>query len=227
MRWVIENQIEDENMGCEKEGCKSVTKKSSTSEININDWKGYPPPTEEGFGHGKFCYFISCPDSKFPIRDYSRKEKPEPNYETRTYNYRVACNQCGIKNAQKRGINYIIFYTRYRGKKKNFVDKYLITGLFKISSKKVIDDRVAYHSRNPIYLSVEDSIELDDNIWKKWFDEPIPTNNKGSRNLRYMNKFVKKESKAMKDILDHFKNKKSKNKIHEYIREIENEGCIK
>lgn len=184
------------------------------------EWIDYPSPEDSGFGNGKFCYFISCPDSELPIRDYVYQGKPEPHYETKSYNECARCNQRGIKNACNRGISYIVFYTRYRGKKASYKNRYFITGLFPISAWRRTSNRIAYRSDNPIFLSIEDSMELDDRNWLKWFQNDFPKDLKGARNLRYMAKFVKKGSPALKDILSHFDKKASRNRIDEYVKEL-------
>lgn len=180
----------------------------------------YPSPEEEGFGHGKFCYFISCPDSELPIRDYVYEKKLEPHYETKSYNEYASCNQSAIKNAYNRGISYIIFYTRYHGIKQNYKHRYFITGLFLISAWKNVGTRIAYRSDSPIFLSIEDSIELNDKIWRKWFGTCLPKDYRGAHNLHFMAKFVKKGSSPLMGILNHFNKKNTRNKIDRYIREI-------
>lgn len=47
---------------------------------------------------------------------------------------------------------------------------------------------------------------------------------KDAHNLRFMTKFVKMDSPALIDILDHFKENGSRNKINRYIREIGKNG---
>ena len=103
-------------------------------------WVNYPLTEEKGFGHGKFCYFISCPYSELPIRNYVKKKKPEPHYEDKSYNVYASCNQRGIMNAYRKGINYLIFYTRYQGKIQKFRGEYFITGLFPISAQTTVPD---------------------------------------------------------------------------------------
>jgi hypothetical protein len=207
-------------MVCKCKPCKA--KKSDEIENTGKKIKllDYPSPDEEGFGHGKFCYFISCPGSKLPIRDYVYEGKPEPHYENKSYNECASCNQKGIKNAYDRGISYVIFYTRYRGKKENYRNRYFITGLFPISAQRDVCTRKAYMSNNPIFLSIGDSIELNDKVWQKWFKTNLPKDYRGTHNLHFMAKFVKKDSPALADILNHFKKMKNKNKIDEYINEI-------
>jgi hypothetical protein len=200
-------------MRCKHKPCEKNLNKIKNTGENI-EWSNYPSPEKSGFGKGKFCCFISCPDSELPIRDYIYEKKREPCYEEKSYNCYASCNQKGIKNARKRGISYIIFYTRYHGKKESYKNKYFITGLFRISAMKKVNTRSAYRSDAPIFLSIEDSIELNDKIWRKWFKNDLPNN------LRYMAKFVEKDSIAMRDILNHFNNMKNKNKIDDYINEI-------
>ena len=187
------------------------------------EWLKYPPPNDKKFGNAKLCYFISCPSSELPIRDYKYLKKLEPHYEKKSYNEHASCNQRGIKNAYNRGISYLIFYTRYEGKEKKYKNRYFITGLFPISAWKKINERNAYLSDNPIFLSIDDSIELNDKRWRKWFKEELPVNNRGSLNLRYMAKFINKNSLALRYILKYFRNNYHKNKINEYINEIKRE----
>lgn len=206
-------------MGCKPK--KPKCRKNRTKSQRKNTiWEKYPSPEEEEFGHGKFCYFISCPGSELPIRDYMYEEKPEPHYEEKSYNEYAPCNQRGIKNAYNRGISYIIFYTKYHGTKQNCKHRYFITGLFPISTRRNLGTRIAYRSENPIFLSIEDSIELDDKIWRKWFETYLPKDYRKAHNLHFMAKFVNMGSPALMDILNHFKKKYKKNKIDKYINEI-------
>lgn len=174
-------------MVCKSKPCK--IKKSNTienSDRNIKiKWSDYPSPEEERFGHGKFCYFISCPDSELPIRDYVYEKKAEPCYERQSYNEYAPCNQSGIRNANSRGISYIIFYTKYQGIKECYRNGYFITGLFPISAQREIDKRIAYKSTSPIFLSIEDSIELNDEVWKKWFYKDIPKDYRGCHKFAF------------------------------------------
>ncbi|KAA0008068.1 MAG: hypothetical protein FE036_02655 [Thermoplasmata archaeon] len=208
-------------------------------------WLDYPSPDENGFGYGKFCYFISCPDSKLPIRDYAREKKLEPHYEKKSYNEYAFCNQRGIRNLKNRGGSYIIFVTKYQGILAEYQDRFYITGWFPIYKWKEIDNlsrrewkrngegkviyktRIAYKSNNPIFLSIEDSIELCDEIWKKWFGTNLPKNsslNPPRPQLNYFTKFLEKDSIALNEIKNHFESKSNRNKINEYIREIKNYG---
>jgi hypothetical protein len=207
-------------MGCKRKICGK--NKVKAIEVNNVRWADYPLSKESGYGHSKFCYFISCPDSVLPIRDYLHQGKLEPSYERKSYNEYRGCNQSGIRNARNRGISYIIFYTKYQGRKENYKNRYFITGLFPISGWRKVDDRIAYRSDNPIFLSIEDSLELEltDKSWKKWFGVTLPRDKRGSHNLRYMAKFVERDSHASKDILEHFHKKKNLNKIDEYIKEL-------
>lgn len=202
--------------------CRSYKKKVKTKGTSPGKvtWKPYPSPEEKGFGNGKFCYFISCPKTKLPLRDYVYEKKLEPHYETRSYNECAKCNQRGIRKACYRGISYIIFYTRYQGKLENFRNKYFITGLFPISAWRRVSNRVAYRSEEPIFLSIQDSKEIDDKLWRRWFGKALPTDNRGAHSLRYMAKFVTKDSSAMKDVISHFDSKIDLNKIDEYIEEL-------
>lgn len=205
--------------------CRRAFKKTRLPKTNADKnetWRSYPKPDAEGFGHGKFCYFISCPDSKLPIRDFIYERKLEPHYETKSYNEYACCNQRSIKNACKRGISYIIFYTRYRGKESKYQNRYFITGLFPISHWRRIKNRIAYHSENPIFLSIQDSeeLELSEKTWRKWFKEPLPRDKKGRMNMHYMAKFVTKDSLALQEILNHFERKKEHNQIEEYVKEL-------
>ena len=205
--------------------CKrKLRKKCRSSRARSNGknaaWIQYPSPHKIGFGHGKFCYFISCPDSELPIRDYVCEEKPEPHYETKSYNEYRECNQRSIRNAKRRGISYIIFYTRYQGKTETYRNRYFITGLFPISASRKIGGRTAYYSTSPIFLSIEDSKELDDKTWRKWFGTDLPTDREGSHNLHYMTKFVEKDSLALKDIIAHFTERQKRNKLDLYVKEL-------
>jgi len=207
-------------MTCKRKTCQKE-KLGSTSGIREDArWNQYPSPNDKGFGNGKFCYFVSCPDSKLPIRDYVYEEKLEPCYERKSYNEYRECNQRGIRNAYKRGISYFIFYTRYQGKIESHRNRYFITGLFPISAWRKVSNRIAYYSEEPVLLSVEHAKELDDKLWNRWFGENLPKDKKGSHNLRYMAKFVEKDSLALKDILNHFEKKRNLNKIDEYVKEL-------
>lgn len=207
-------------MGCKRRPCKKKERKKAICVGKDVKWVNYPSADENGFGHGKFCYFISCPNSELPIRDYVYEGKLEPHYETKSYNECASCNQRGIKNANNRGISYIAFYTRYRGEKRSYRNKYFITGLFLISAWRKVSNRIAYRSDNPIFLSIEDSIELNDDLWNKWFGKDLPKDWRGAHNLHFMTKFVKKDSPALKDILDRFDKKKSRNEMDDYIKEL-------
>lgn len=203
-------------MGCKRRSCKTKESKKTKD----TKWIDYPSADEKGFGHGKFCYFLSCPSSELPIRDYVYRQKLEPHYETKSYNECLSCNQRGIRNACNRGISYILFYTKYQGKKGGYRHNYFVTGLFPISAWRRVSDRIAYRSDNPIFLSIEDSIELDDKLWRKWFGKDLPKDSRGNHNLRYMARFVEKNSSALEDILGRFDGKKSRNKIDDYIKEL-------
>jgi len=203
-------------MGCKPKSCEP--KKLEIGE-KVN-WSDYPSLGQNGFGNGKFCYFISCKFSELPIRDYVDAKKLEPRYETKSYNEYYKCNQRSIKNACRRGISYIIFYTRYRGKKEDYRNRYFITGLFPISGQRNVSNRIAYRSDNPIFLSIEDSIELNDKVWKKWFGKDLPRDHRNAHNLHFMTKFVEKGSPALMGILSHFENKKGKNKLDDYVKEL-------
>lgn len=207
-------------MSCRR-SCKKKELTKANTEENVT-WVPYPRPDTEGFGHGKFCYFISCSESKLPIRDFVYEEKLEPHYETRSYNEYACCNQIGIKSARKRGISYIIFYTKYQGKEAKYQDRYFITGLFPISDWRKVSNHIAYRSDNPIFLSIEDAeeLELNDKTWRKWFEEALPRDRKDRLNLRWMAKFVRHGSLALQEILDHFERKKEHNRIEEYIKEL-------
>ena len=228
------------NMVCRRKPCGSKRPNKIKNPGKNIKWSDYPSPEEKGVGHGKFCYFISCPDSKLPIRDYVRlKEKLEPHYEEKSYNECAFCNQSGIRNLRKRGGSYIIFVTRYKGRIAESQSKFYITGWFPICKWKEInlppDDwkynkhgeviyktRVAYKSDNPIFLSIDDSIELDNEKWKEWFGRNFPNN------LRYVTKFIRKDQyprrknknqTILEEIKNHFDamERKGKNKIKEYI----------
>ncbi|MFX1298322.1 MAG: hypothetical protein ACFFD2_26140 [Promethearchaeota archaeon] len=213
-------------MVCKKKGTK-IDKVSKSPNIKNLKWSNYPEPEGKDFGHGKFCYFISCQNSELPIRDYIKEKKPEPHYENKSYNIYASCNQRGIMNAYKMGISYFIFYTRCQGKSQKFRGKYFITGLFPIAAQTSVPDsnhgtRKAFLSDNPIYLSIEDSIKLDNKIWQKWFKESIPKDYRGAYNLHFMPKFVTRNSIALKDIMNHFNEKKTENIIDKYVNEIKN-----
>ena len=57
------------------------------------EWRNYSPLTHEG----KLCYYLCSQQSHLPIRDVLNDQgkgyKPEPNYETTTYNRYASCNQ--------------------------------------------------------------------------------------------------------------------------------------
>jgi hypothetical protein len=196
--------------------------KNENSKITL-DWKKYPDICDEGFGNAKLCYFISCSESEFPIIDYVYEQKDEPNYESKTYNYYSSCNQLGIRNAKERGINYIIFYTKYHGFKKYFENRIFITGIFPISYEKLIENRMAYKSIDPIFLSIENSFELNDEIWKEWFDMKMPRDYRwNNTNLHYYNLFLKSNSIPLKKILKHFEKYQNQNELNSYISEIKN-----
>lgn len=195
-------------------------------------WLDYPSPGKKGFGNGKICYFISCPKSERPIRDIYN-EKREPHYENQSYNEYAFCNQRGIRNLKDRGGSYIIFVARYKGKLEDYKSKIYITGWFPLSKWKKIDDlppeewkyneqreaiyktRVAYKSDNPIFLSIKDSIKLDDKKWGGWFKEGLPNN------LRYMTKFINDQNILCK-IKNYFERMESegKNATQKYIEEV-------
>ncbi len=170
-------------MACKRKPCKPKKLDRIENPGKNIKWLDYPSPDENGFGYGKFCYFISCPDSKLPIRDYVYERKLEPHYEEKSYNEYAFCNQRGIRHLKKRGGSYIIFVTKYQG-------NFYITGWFPISQYKEIPNqikhneegniiyhsRIAYKSDNPIFLSIEDSIELGDKKWKGWFGTNLPKN---------------------------------------------------
>lgn len=208
------NNNSDNSCSCNKHNTTTVIR-------NISElcWEEYPSPKESGFGHGKFCYYLSSTIADLPIR---KKEKAEPHYEDMTYNVYASCNQRSIKRAKGRGISYLIFYTRYNGNLDEYRGRYFITGLFPISAKCIItelDNRFTYLSKNLIFLSIEDSICLNNNKWQEWFDIDIPTDKHGYYNLRWMSKFVKRSSQSLIDILNHFKKNSNKNKLSEYIKE--------
>lgn len=223
-------------MGCKPK--KPKCGKNRTKSQNKNPrWEKYPSPEEEGFGRGKFCYFISHPKLELPIRDFRIKD--EPHYENKSYNECVFCNQRGIRNLKDNGGSYIIFITKYQGTIAKYQDKYYITGWFPISHYKEIPNqikrnkqgkiiyrsRMAYKSGNPIFLSVEDSIELNGKRWRRWFGEELPSN------LRYMTKFIPKDQypygknknqTISEEIKSHFEKmeKEDKNMLQDYIDEL-------
>ena len=228
-------------MACKRKPCKPKKSNRIEKPGKNKKWLDYPSPDENGFGHGKFCYFISCPDSKLPIRDYTvrkenRKEKLEPHYEEKSYNECAFCNQRGIRHLKKRRGNYIIFVTKYHGTIAKYQGNFYITGWFPISQYREIleikrndEEKIIYHSRiayksdNPIFLSIKDSIELSDKKWKIWFGTNLPKNmrlNPPKPQLNYFTKFLEKDSIALNEIKDCFEDKS--NRITEYIREIRN-----
>ncbi|NIQ04923.1 MAG: hypothetical protein GWO20_04055 [Candidatus Korarchaeota archaeon] len=71
-----------------------------------------------------------------------------------------------------------------------------------------------------MFLSIDDSLELTDEQWQKWFGEPLPSDENGNHNLRWMPKFIKKNSTALQDILQHFESHSEDNKIEAYIHEL-------
>lgn len=226
-------------MGCKRKPCKP--KKSNKIENPSKDikWLDYKSPDENGFGYGKFCYFISCPDSKFPIRDYVYEGKLEPHYEEKSYNGYAFCNQKGIRNLKKNKVSCIVFVTKYQGTITKYQCEFYITGWFPLYKWKKIDNlhpkdwkrnkkeeviyktRIAYKSDAPIFLSIEDSIKLDDEKWKEWFRKDLPKN----RNLRppkpQLNYFTQKlDSPVLEEIKRHFEKHRENNKIDDYINEI-------
>lgn len=162
------------------------------------------------------------------------KKKPEPHYETSSYNACAFCNQSGIRTLEKRGASYIAFVTKYQGTIAKHQGKFFITGWFPITEYKKIPEtkynrkgktiytwRIAYKSNNSIFLSIEDSLELSDERWKRWFGANLPRNT--SRHppkpqLNYLTKFLKKDSTALNEVKAHFLQKR--NRVTEYVREI-------
>lgn len=197
-------------MACKSKPCNVKKSEIENSGKNI-EWTNYPSPNEKKFGNGKFCYFYSCRDVELPLRDYVKKK--EPCYENQSYNEFSKCNQNIIKNAEKNGISYIIFFTKYQGNKKSdnkdYRNGYFITGLFPISATRKVQSRIAIKSDSSIFLSITDSIELNEKVWKEWFNEKFPTDKKRrNHNGHYMRKRLNKNDTAMKAIRSHFEEKK-------------------
>ncbi len=184
-------------------------------------WEAYPSADEDGFGHVKMCYFISCPESELPIRDYARMGKLEPRYEEGSYNEHSSCNQSGIRNGLDRGMSFIAFYTRYEGKEEDCQGRYFITGLFPVAARREIDGRTAYRTEDPVFLSIEDGLELNDATWQRWFDTDVPTDTRGASNLRYMAKFLEQDTLAWRDVIDHFEQRRDRNRFDDYVAEVE------
>ncbi len=185
-------------------------------------WKEFPQPRYE---HGKFCNFISCPDSVLPIRDYIHEEKLEPNYETSTYNVFDSCNQSAVSSLIQNQTNNIIFFTKYQGSKEEYRDKVFITGLFYISEYGIVGEnketRIALRSRGQngfVVLSIDDALLLDQHRWQRWFNEDIPMNKYGTILPRAIKRRLTNTDTALLEILDHFSHKP--NRIEEYRQEI-------
>tara|TARA_Y100000310_G_scaffold244630_1_gene249447 strand:- start:3025 stop:3621 length:597 start_codon:yes stop_codon:yes gene_type:complete len=194
-------------------GLKLVTIKNEPNVVDSSNqsWEKYHPSKP---GSAKFCYYLSRPGSELPIR---KGRKGEPYFEDKTYNEKSFCNQRGIRSKKA---SYLIFITRYKGKKKNYKNGVFITGFFPIDYfKQVIHPwkkskkGVAFKSDTVKFLSIEDSINLKEK-WEIWFKTPLPNN------IRHMAKFldVKKYKSVIEEIKTHFSNKP--NAIENYIEEI-------
>ncbi len=195
---------------------KTINEKNA--EFYENDlWLDHASPSWQEFGHAKMCYYISSAHSELPIRNHPKKL--EPDYARRTYNQHRSCNQPSIKRVNERGISYIVFYTKYRGKNKKFKGRYFITGLFPIDQTRWIDGRLALKSEDPVFLGIEDALEITEERWRIWFGKPMPKDKNGAFNMRYMNRFLEQGSKAFMAIMAHFELRCDNNRIEEYIEE--------
>lgn len=82
-------------------------------------------------------YYCEPRSEEYPIRNVTKMSKLEPNYETMTFNACRSCNQPILSSALRKGVRYIIFFTKFSLKhNKNSKNDYYITGYYEIGHVK-------------------------------------------------------------------------------------------
>mgnify|MGYP001175542264 CR=1 FL=1 len=141
---------------------------------------------------GKICYFTCGHSFDLPIRDVLNENrtgfKKEPSYETATYNFFTNCNQPSLASAVGRGVSHILFLTKYRGLKKQYVGRYFITGSFEIGWIGETLGRTFVKAEKMMFTRIEDAFEITPERWTRIH----PTTNRSElMNLRYCIQTVK------------------------------------
>lgn len=95
-------------------------------------WQDY-----RGFETGMIVFYPSETVSELPIReipeDLPPKNVPEPNYETKTFGFH-GCSRSTVRTAfAKAKMHYLFFMTKYAGTNFEYLDKYLVTGYYRIA----------------------------------------------------------------------------------------------
>jgi len=183
---------------------------SIPSKSIIGRWKKHD---RSGSGALLDWYFCEPKSDELPLRNITRMDKKEPQYEDGTFNACSSCNQRYLKKAVKDKEQYVFFFTRYRGQnkvlKKRFDKKYCITGYYKIDKIAPVEWKnrkkgiAISTSSKPRFFSIKDSYPLE-RLQKK-----------SITNARHAKKHF--DEKETAKILKHFKGKK--NKVSNYIKE--------
>lgn len=130
------------------------------------DWQDYKPKEKVG----KLCYQYCSKQSVLPIRDvlndHNKGFKTEPNYETATYNWCANCNQRSVRAAVKDGLSYILFITKYTGKKREYLGRYFVVGYYEIGWVTQVGTSTAIRAKKICFVPVEKAYEVTDGRWK-------------------------------------------------------------
>jgi len=124
-------------------------------------------------------YYCEPESEEYPTRNVTRLRKLEPNYETKTFNACKSCNQHILNSALKKGIRYIIFFTKFPLKhNKNSKNDYYITGYYEIGYvKEVIHEKhggnskgKAIKAKKACFVSKDNAIRLQKIIRKQIYN---------------------------------------------------------
>ena len=138
-------------------------------------WQNYTPTAKVG----KLCYHLCSKQSVLPLRDVLNDQgenfKPEPNYETATYNWCTWCNQISVHSAVKDSLSHILFITKYYGQKREYLWRYFIVGYYEIgwvtqvdtSTVTQVGTRTAIRAKRMCFVPIEKAYEVTDERWKR------------------------------------------------------------
>lgn len=120
---------------------------------------------------GKLCYHYCSAHSDLPIRDvladHHDGNKPEPNYESATYNWYASCNQPSVRAAVRDGLSHILFITRYSGQRSKYQDQYFIDGYYEIGWTAQVEGRTVIRAKRMCFTPIEKAYKVTDERWQR------------------------------------------------------------
>jgi uncharacterized protein (DUF1778 family) len=144
---------------------------------------------------GMIVTYTLDPVSEIPIREvpeeYPSNVLPEPNYETGTYGL-YACPKNKYRNAfYKSKMRYLFFAAKYEGRKEELLDKYIMTGYYRIvKTADVVKIHARYLAEPPCmgydmcialradevhFVSLADAFVLTNEALEKWGHKSVIT----------------------------------------------------